>query len=56
MQIKSNIGTLKDAHELKEDRLNPQDFQNVMQLLDSQVCEVAGTAVAGTWFLSPSLS
>jgi zinc finger protein DZIP1 len=38
MQIKSNIGTLKDAHEFKEDRSPyPQDFQNVMQLLDSQV-------------------
>uniref|UniRef100_A0A2K6BNF6 Cilium assembly protein DZIP1 n=1 Tax=Macaca nemestrina TaxID=9545 RepID=A0A2K6BNF6_MACNE len=37
MQIKSNIGTLKDAHELKEDRSPyPQDFHNVMQLLDSQ--------------------
>uniref|UniRef100_A0A8C0X871 Cilium assembly protein DZIP1 domain-containing protein n=1 Tax=Castor canadensis TaxID=51338 RepID=A0A8C0X871_CASCN len=37
MQIKSNIGTLKDAHEFKEDRSPyPQDFQNVMQLLDSQ--------------------
>nr|XP_045233182.1 zinc finger protein DZIP1 isoform X8 [Macaca fascicularis] len=37
MQIKSNIGTLKDAHEFKEDR-SPyhQDFHNVMQLLDSQ--------------------
>uniref|UniRef100_G3RL22 Cilium assembly protein DZIP1 n=1 Tax=Gorilla gorilla gorilla TaxID=9595 RepID=G3RL22_GORGO len=37
MQIKSNIGTLKDAHEFKEDRSPyPQDFHNVMQLLDSQ--------------------
>ncbi|XP_045152298.1 zinc finger protein DZIP1 isoform X2 [Echinops telfairi] len=37
MQIKSNLGTLKDAHEFKEDRPQcPQDFQNVMQLLDSQ--------------------
>ncbi|XP_042637348.1 zinc finger protein DZIP1 [Orycteropus afer afer] len=37
IQIKSNIGTLKDAHEFKEDRPQyPQDFQNVMQLLDSQ--------------------
>ncbi|XP_012878422.1 PREDICTED: zinc finger protein DZIP1 [Dipodomys ordii] len=35
--IKSNIGTLKDAHEFKEDRSpHPQDFQNVMQLLDNQ--------------------
>ncbi|KAM9192578.1 cilium assembly protein DZIP1 isoform 4-T5 [Dugong dugon] len=38
MQIKSNIGTLKDAPEFKEDRpQHPQDFQNVMQLLDSQL-------------------
>ncbi|XP_070327606.1 cilium assembly protein DZIP1 isoform X3 [Odocoileus virginianus] len=37
MQIKSNIGTLKDAHEFKEERPQPpQDFQNVMQLLDNQ--------------------
>ncbi|XP_008584604.1 PREDICTED: zinc finger protein DZIP1-like, partial [Galeopterus variegatus] len=37
MQVKSNIGTLKDAHEYKEDRPPyPQDFQNMMQLLDSQ--------------------
>ncbi|CAK7288756.1 Cilium assembly protein DZIP1 [Vulpes lagopus] len=37
MQIKSNIGTLKDAHEFKEERPQyPQDFQSVMQLLDSQ--------------------
>ncbi|XP_040343164.1 cilium assembly protein DZIP1 isoform X4 [Herpailurus yagouaroundi] len=37
MQIKSNIGTLKDAREFKEERPQyPQDFQNVMQLLDSQ--------------------
>ncbi|XP_037599827.1 zinc finger protein DZIP1 isoform X3 [Cebus imitator] len=37
MQIKSNIGTLKDAHEFKEERSpHPQDFQNVVQLLDSQ--------------------
>ncbi|KAM5288068.1 cilium assembly protein DZIP1 [Ctenodactylus gundi] len=37
MQIKSNIGTLKDAREFKEDRAAPpQDFQSVMQLLDSQ--------------------
>ena len=39
MQIKSNIGMLKDAHEFKEERpQHPQDFQNVMQLLDNQVC------------------
>ncbi|XP_076401671.1 cilium assembly protein DZIP1 isoform X2 [Peromyscus maniculatus bairdii] len=37
MQIKSNIGTLRDVNEFKEDRLpHPQDFQNVLQLLDSQ--------------------
>ncbi|XP_055282544.1 cilium assembly protein DZIP1 isoform X2 [Moschus berezovskii] len=37
MQIKSNIGTLKDAHDFKEERpQHPQDFQNVMQLLDNQ--------------------
>ncbi|XP_020821466.1 cilium assembly protein DZIP1 isoform X2 [Phascolarctos cinereus] len=37
MQIKSNIGTLKDAQESKEERPQyPQDFQNVMQLLDNQ--------------------
>ncbi|XP_043333675.1 zinc finger protein DZIP1 isoform X3 [Cervus canadensis] len=37
MQIKSNIGTLKDAHEFKEERpQHPQDFQNVTQLLDNQ--------------------
>ncbi|KAM4860016.1 cilium assembly protein DZIP1 [Thomomys bottae] len=37
MQIKTNIGTLKDAHEFKEERPPPpQDFQNVMQLLDNQ--------------------
>ncbi|XP_036614041.1 zinc finger protein DZIP1 isoform X2 [Trichosurus vulpecula] len=37
MQIKSNIGTLRDAQESKEERPQyPQDFQNVMQLLDNQ--------------------
>ncbi|XP_049634659.1 cilium assembly protein DZIP1 isoform X2 [Suncus etruscus] len=37
MQIKSNIGTLKDVQEFKEEHPpHPQDFQNVMQLLDSQ--------------------
>ncbi|XP_059936080.1 cilium assembly protein DZIP1 isoform X5 [Mesoplodon densirostris] len=37
MEIQSNIGTLKDAHEFKEERPQcPQDFQNVMQLLSSQ--------------------
>lgn len=40
MQIKSNLGTLRDAHEFKEERPQyAQDFQNVMQFLDSQVCE-----------------
>uniref|UniRef100_A0A8C3YCG3 Cilium assembly protein DZIP1 n=1 Tax=Catagonus wagneri TaxID=51154 RepID=A0A8C3YCG3_9CETA len=37
MQIKSNIGTLKDAHEFKDE--GPQyshDFQNVIQLVNSQ--------------------
>lgn len=37
MQIKSNIGTLRDAQELKDGHAaNPQDIQHVMQLLDSQ--------------------
>lgn len=37
MQIKSNLGTLRDAHEFKEERPQyAQDFQNVMQFLDSQ--------------------
>lgn len=37
LQIKSNLGTLKDAHEFKEEYpQHPQDFQNVMQFLDSQ--------------------
>ncbi|KAL6086882.1 hypothetical protein STEG23_000548, partial [Scotinomys teguina] len=37
MQVKSNIGTLRDASEFKEDRLpRPQDFQNMLQLLHSQ--------------------
>lgn len=37
LQIKSNLGTLRDAHEFKEERPPcPQDFQNVMQFLDSQ--------------------
>lgn len=40
LQIKSNLGTLKDAHEFKEEYpQHPQDFQNVMQFLDSQVCK-----------------
>ncbi|XP_052588432.1 cilium assembly protein DZIP1 isoform X3 [Peromyscus californicus insignis] len=38
MQIKSNIGTLQDVNEFKEDHLpHPQDFQNMLQLLDSQL-------------------
>ncbi|XP_036312235.1 zinc finger protein DZIP1 isoform X4 [Pipistrellus kuhlii] len=37
MQIKSNLGTLRDAHDFKEERPQyAQDFQNVMQFLDSQ--------------------
>ncbi|KAK2500490.1 hypothetical protein MC885_020824, partial [Smutsia gigantea] len=37
MHIKSNIGTLEDAHDFKEECPQyPQDFQNVMQLFDSQ--------------------
>ncbi|XP_006879688.1 PREDICTED: zinc finger protein DZIP1 [Elephantulus edwardii] len=37
MQIKSNIGTLKDAPECGEDNSkSPQDFQNVVELLDNQ--------------------
>ncbi|XP_076786696.1 cilium assembly protein DZIP1 isoform X2 [Arvicanthis niloticus] len=37
IQIKSNIGTLRDVNELREDHLPcPQDFQNMLQLLDSQ--------------------
>ncbi|XP_029414738.1 zinc finger protein DZIP1 isoform X2 [Nannospalax galili] len=36
-RIKSNIGTLKDFHEFKEDHLPyPQDFQNMLQLIDIQ--------------------
>lgn len=37
MQIKSNIGTLRDAREFKEERPQySQDFQNVIQLVNSQ--------------------
>lgn len=37
MQIKPNTGMLKDAHEFKEEHpQHPHDFQNVMQLFDSQ--------------------
>nr|XP_048277999.1 cilium assembly protein DZIP1 [Myodes glareolus] len=37
MKFKSNIGSLRDAHECKEDHLpSPQDLQNMLQLLDSQ--------------------
>ncbi|CAO2591882.1 Cilium assembly protein DZIP1 [Lemmus lemmus] len=38
MKFKSNIGSLRDAHECKEDHLPcPQDLQNMLQLLDNQV-------------------
>lgn len=37
MKFKSNIGSLRDAHECKEDHLpSPQDLQNMLQLLDRQ--------------------
>ncbi|XP_040601638.1 zinc finger protein DZIP1 [Mesocricetus auratus] len=37
MQIKSNIGTLRDVSELKEDHsAHPQDLQNTLQLISSQ--------------------
>ncbi|XP_074155464.1 cilium assembly protein DZIP1 isoform X2 [Sminthopsis crassicaudata] len=37
VQMKSNIGTLKDVQESKEEKLQySQDFQNMMQLLDNQ--------------------
>ncbi|XP_028628177.1 zinc finger protein DZIP1 isoform X6 [Grammomys surdaster] len=37
IQIKSNIGTLRDVNEMRDDHLPcPQDFQNMLQLLDSQ--------------------
>lgn len=37
MQVKSNTDTLKDAREFKEELPQyPQDFQNVVQLLESQ--------------------
>ncbi|EMP29738.1 Zinc finger protein DZIP1 [Chelonia mydas] len=37
MQLKSNLGTLKDSHEFTEERLqNDQDYQNMMQLLEKQ--------------------
>nr|XP_021492775.1 zinc finger protein DZIP1 isoform X4 [Meriones unguiculatus] len=37
VQVKSNIGTLRDVNDVKEGRLPcPQDFQNMLQLLDSQ--------------------
>lgn len=37
IQIKSNVGTLRDVSELREEHLPcPQDFQNMLQLLDSQ--------------------
>uniref|UniRef100_A0A8C3SPD4 Cilium assembly protein DZIP1 n=1 Tax=Chelydra serpentina TaxID=8475 RepID=A0A8C3SPD4_CHESE len=38
MQLKSNLGTLKDSHEFTEERpQNDQDYQNMMQLLEKQV-------------------
>ncbi|XP_038243828.1 zinc finger protein DZIP1 isoform X2 [Dermochelys coriacea] len=37
MQLKSNLGTLKDSHEFTEERpQNDQDYQNMMQLLEKQ--------------------
>ncbi|XP_057642041.1 cilium assembly protein DZIP1 isoform X2 [Chionomys nivalis] len=37
MKFKSNIGSLRDAHECKEDHLpSPQDLQNMFHLLDGQ--------------------
>lgn len=43
MQIKSNIGTLRDAHEFKEELpQHSQDLKKAMQLLDSQ--EIQWTA------------
>nr|XP_048709364.1 cilium assembly protein DZIP1 isoform X3 [Caretta caretta] len=37
MQLKSNLGTLKDSHEFTEERTqNDQDYQNMMQLLEKQ--------------------
>lgn len=38
MKFKSNIGSLRDAHECKEDQLpSPQELQNMLQLLEGQV-------------------
>ncbi|XP_013204764.1 zinc finger protein DZIP1 [Microtus ochrogaster] len=39
MKFKSNIGSLRDAHECKEDHHlpSPQDLQNMLQLLEGQV-------------------
>ncbi|XP_030423376.1 zinc finger protein DZIP1 isoform X2 [Gopherus evgoodei] len=37
IQLKSNLGTLKDSHEFTEERpQNDQDYQNMMQLLEKQ--------------------
>ncbi|XP_050006370.1 cilium assembly protein DZIP1 isoform X2 [Alexandromys fortis] len=37
MKFKSNIGSLRDAHECKEDQLpSPQELQNMLQLLEGQ--------------------
>uniref|UniRef100_A0A8C0GZP4 DAZ interacting zinc finger protein 1 n=1 Tax=Chelonoidis abingdonii TaxID=106734 RepID=A0A8C0GZP4_CHEAB len=38
IQLKSNLGTLKDSHEFTEERpQSDQDYQNMMQLLEKQV-------------------
>ncbi|KAH0517330.1 Zinc finger protein DZIP1 [Microtus ochrogaster] len=39
MKFKSNIGSLRDAHECKEDHHlpSPQDLQNMLQLLEGQL-------------------
>ncbi|XP_074839209.1 cilium assembly protein DZIP1 isoform X2 [Carettochelys insculpta] len=38
MQMKSNLGTLKDSYEFSEERpQNDQDYQNMMQLLEKQL-------------------
>ncbi|XP_042699610.2 cilium assembly protein DZIP1 isoform X2 [Chrysemys picta bellii] len=37
IQLKSNLGTLKDSHEFTDERpQNDQDYQNMMQLLEKQ--------------------
>lgn len=48
MKFKSNIGSLRDAHECKEDHLpSPQDLQNMLQLLEGQVWR--GQVCHGWW-------